>query len=167
MTNALLLLFPAAMILAACSDFLTMKIPNWLTVVFAALFPVAALLVGLPMQEFGLHLAAGVAMLVLGFAFFAFGWIGGGDAKFFAGTALWLGWGALLPYIFLFSILGGVLTLVILAGRKMPLPVMLGRSDWALRLHDPRGGIPYGIALAAAGLLIFPDSDIFAALIAR
>ncbi len=46
----------------------------------------------------GWHLLAGLLGLVLGFALFALGYIGGGDAKLFAVTVLWLGFKDLMPY---------------------------------------------------------------------
>ena len=154
-----LLVFPAAMVLAACLDFFTMTIPNRLTLAFAALFFPAALLAGLPLAEIGMHVLAGATMLVIAFTCFAFGWIGGGDAKFVAATGMWLGWNVLLPYALLFSLLGGALTLVLLMARRVPLPEVLFREDWAVRLHDSGNGIPYGIALAVAGLKIYPTTD--------
>ncbi len=56
-------------------------------------------------------------MLVIRIAFFAKGWIGGGDAKLSAATALWLGNDHLFEYALLASVFGGVLTLVFLLGR--------------------------------------------------
>jgi prepilin peptidase CpaA len=40
----------------------------------------------------------------------------------------------------------------------MPLPGALAEQDWVKRLHQFDGGVPYGIALAAAALLIYPDT---------
>jgi prepilin peptidase CpaA len=36
------------------------------------------------------------------------------------------------------------------------LPKLLAGREWAERLHKPDGGVPYGIALAAAALVIYP-----------
>lgn len=151
-----LMIFPAAMILAASFDFFTMTIPNWLSAGLAAAFFAIAPLAGLPFHDIALHTSAGLAMLAVGFALFVPGWIGGGDAKFFAATALWLGWEHLLYYAIVFSLLGGALTIVLLMARRLPLPAFLCRQEWALRLHDARGGIPYGIALAIGGLIVLP-----------
>lgn len=159
----LLLVFPAAMVLAACLDFFTMTIPNRLTVGLALAFVPAALLAGLPLADVGLHLTAGAAMLAVAFGLFAMGWIGGGDAKFFAATALWLGWPNLMVYALWFSLIGGALTLAILFARTVPLPAPLGRAEWAARLHSAKSGIPYGIALAAAGLIVYPATAWMAA----
>jgi prepilin peptidase CpaA len=56
------------------------------------------------------------------------------------------------------SLLGGLLTLMILRFRAMPLPAMLARQEWVQRLHRTDAGIPYGIALALAALLIYPNT---------
>ena len=53
-------------------------------------------------------------MLAVTFTFFAQGWIGGGDAKLAAATALWLGFDHLLPYVLYASIFGGILTLAMI-----------------------------------------------------
>lgn len=157
MTQTLILLiFPAAMIMAASFDFFTMTIPNWLTAGLAVAFVALAPFAGMSAHDLAWHAGAGLAMLAVGFALFSFGWIGGGDAKLFAATALWLGWEHLLHYAILFSLIGGALTLVLLMARRMPLPATLGRIGWVARLHEPRGGIPYGIALAVGGLATFP-----------
>ena len=49
-------------------------------------------LTGMDLQTFGMHWAAGGIVLAGAFLLFAVGWIGGGDAKFAAAAALWLGW---------------------------------------------------------------------------
>jgi prepilin peptidase CpaA len=48
--------------------------------------------------------------------------------------------------------------LVLLQFRKLPLPALLARQPWIMRLHEAGGGIPYGIALAAAALAIYPKT---------
>ena len=97
-------------------------------------------------------------VLAVAFAFFAFGWIGGGDAKLVAATALWLGSGLMLPYLVYAALLGGALTLMILALRRYPLPPGCSGQRWIDRLHDSKSGVPYGIALAIAGLLVYPET---------
>jgi prepilin peptidase CpaA len=152
--------FPAFMAFAAAYDLTTMTIPNRLTAALALAFLAVVPLCGLPMSEAAWHLAAGLLVLVVTFAMFAMGWIGGGDAKLAAGIALWLGFADLLDYLMLASILGGALTLALLAVRRYPLPRPLARLPWALRLHAPETGIPYGIALAVAALATLPHAEI-------
>ena len=86
----ILTIFPGAMALAAASDFFTMTIPNRLVLALASGFFVMAPLVGLGWSDIELHMGLGLAALAFAFALFSFGWIGGGDAKLFAGrTAVW------------------------------------------------------------------------------
>jgi prepilin peptidase CpaA len=92
------------------------------------------------------------------FAFFAFGWIGGGDAKLAAAIALWFGFDHLVVYLLYASIWGGALTLLVLKFRGMLLPATLMGQDWVARLHRRDAGVPYGIALAAAALAIYPST---------
>ena len=68
------------------------------------------------------HVGAAATVLAVTFVFFARGWIGGGDAKLAAATALWLGFDHLMAYLLYASIFGGVLTLAMIRFRLMPLP---------------------------------------------
>jgi prepilin peptidase CpaA len=160
----LLTIFPGAMALAAATDLFTMTVPNRIALVLVAGFLVAAPLVGLGWPEIGLHFGLAVAALVVTFTLFSFGWIGGGDAKLFAATCLWVGPAALLGYSIYAALIGGVLTLALIFWRQVPLPAMLNGQCWLVRLHNPKEGVPYGIALAAAGLLVYPQTPFMAAL---
>jgi prepilin peptidase CpaA len=103
-------------------------------------------------------MGAGLAVLAVTFTLFACGWIGGGDAKLAAATALWFGFGPLMDYLVYASVFGGILTLAIIRYRVTPLPALLQGQDWALRLHRADEGVPYGIALAGAALAVYPQS---------
>lgn len=162
---ALLLVFPALMAYAAASDLLTMTIPNRLSLALLAGFAVFWVASGLSTQAALLHFGAGAVVLFVAFALFAFGWIGGGDAKLAAATALWLGFGTLMEYLFIASLAGGALTFAILMLRKFPLPPFALRWDWLSRLHEPSSGVPYGIALAGAALFVYPRSPIWDAVV--
>jgi prepilin peptidase CpaA len=153
-----LLLFPALMAFAASSDLLTMTISNRLSLALAGGFFLLALATGMSLHAFGMHLGAAAAVLVAAFVFFSRGWIGGGDAKLAAATALWFGFDHLLDYMIYASLFGGALTLAILQFRKLPLPSVLARQAWVLRLHESGGGVPHGIALAAAALVVYPKT---------
>jgi prepilin peptidase CpaA len=156
--------FPLAMALAAATDLFSMTVPNWISLLLVAGFAVLAPLVGFGWSDVGLHVALAAAALVVTFAMFSFGWIGGGDAKLFAATCLWLGPEAILIYSIYAAVIGGALSLLILFLRNVPLPAALNTQGWLVRLHDPKEGVPYGIALAAAGLLVYPDTPFMAAL---
>jgi len=153
-----LTLFPALMAFAASSDLITMTISNRVSIVLLAGFFALALMSGMAMTEVLSHVGAGALVLVVAFGFFARGWIGGGDAKLAAATALWLGFGYLMNYLVYASLLGGALTFLLIEFRLVPLPGLLAGQFWAQRLHRQGGDIPYGIALAGAALLIYPDT---------
>lgn len=91
-------IFPLAMALAAATDLFSMTVPNWISLLLVAGFVLLAPLVGLGWSEAGLHVALALGALIITFAMFSFGWIGGGDAKLFAATCLWLGPEQMLLY---------------------------------------------------------------------
>ena len=49
-----------------------------------------------------------------------------------------------------------MLTLAIIRFRALPLPDALAKQVWIARLHQENAGVPYGIALAAAAMFIYP-----------
>jgi prepilin peptidase CpaA len=155
---ARLLLFPAMMAFAACSDLFSMTISNRVSLILIAGFFALALLTGMDGRAVLMHVGAALAVLSVTFVFFARGWIGGGDAKLAAATALWFGFDHLMEYLLYASIFGGVLTIAMIRFRLMPLPAALAEQEWVKRLHKLDGGVPYGIALAAAALLIYPHT---------
>ena len=165
MTEAIeLTLFPAMMAFAAASDLLTMTIANRVSLILAGGFVLLAALTGMSALDMLFHAGIAASVLVVAFVFFTRGWIGGGDAKLAAATVLWLGWGHLADYLVYASLLGGALTLLLIQFRAMPMPQLLAGRDWAERLHATNGGVPYGIALAAAALLVYPQTEWMTAL---
>jgi prepilin peptidase CpaA len=158
-----LLLFPAMMAFAASSDLLTMTISNRVSLILLGGFFALALASGMPAGTLGAHVGAATLVFAVVFFFFARGWIGGGDAKLAAVTALWLGFDQLLAYLVYASLFGGVLTFMMIRFRFTPLPGFLAQQEWAQRLHRMDAGVPYGIALAASALLVYPETPWMAA----
>lgn len=155
MTWCLLLAFPAAMVAAALHDLATMEIPNWLVLALAASFVAYAAALGPPWWPLAAHLGFGFAVLLVTFGCFAAGWMGGGDAKLLAAAALWLGPGPdFFSFILWTSIFGGALTLAVLLARRCLSPTTGHPSLDRLLSSDT--GIPYGVAIGAAGLMGFP-----------
>jgi prepilin peptidase CpaA len=165
LTTLALFIFPVLMAYAASSDLLTMRIANWLVILVVLAYLGLALLLNIPWEQIGWAAVAALAVLVVAFALFAFGWIGGGDAKLVSATAMWVGTTVMLQYLIYAALLGGALTLIILAFRRYPMPAWLLRHKWLDRLHDTKSGVPYGIALALAAILVYPETAIFGALI--
>lgn len=161
----LLLIFPAAMAFAAAMDLLSMTIPNRISLALVGSFILAAAWIGIPSDVLLDHLAAGLLMLVAGIFMFARGWVGGGDAKLIAAGALWLGLEQLVPFLAITGLTGGFLTLFIFMYRGYPVTALPGVPDWAIRLHRSTTGLPYGLAIAAGGLTVFPQSMMFRSLL--
>jgi prepilin peptidase CpaA len=159
-----LIIFPLMMAYAAFSDIFTMTIPNKLTLALGASYFIMAFATGQPLDVVLVHVACGLGVLTIAFIAFCFGWIGGGDAKLAAAVALWMGFPLSGEYLLLSSFLGGLLTLLILVARRTPLPARLSGYGWLVRLHDARTGIPYGVALAAGGLLLYTETSVWKSL---
>ncbi|MCL2714156.1 MAG: prepilin peptidase [Alphaproteobacteria bacterium] len=155
---ARLLFFPALMAFAAASDMFTMKISNRLSIALVAGFVVLAFADGMAAMTILGHVGAAALVLLVTVFCFSRGWMGGGDAKMASAVALWFGFEHLLEFLLWASLLGGVLTLLLLQFRRWPLPLMLTGRAWVERLHRKGGGVPYGIALAASALLIYGDT---------
>lgn len=149
------LLYPVVMLLAGLSDLRTMKIPNRFVLVLLLGYILLAPLRDLSPQEIALSAGGGGVVLLLGFLAFACGWVGGGDVKLMAVSALWLGAASLPAFLLGTTILGALLTAAFLLFRALPLPASWCRQEWLRRLHAREAGIPYGVAIAMAGILIF------------
>lgn len=156
---AIMFLFPAVIVLAGAMDIFTMTIPNRIALGLVAGFVVLAPFAGFGWDVIGLHVATGAAMLLLGIGAFAAGWVGGGDAKLFAAASLWMGPENIYQFSLVTAIFGGVLSVGIVSMRMLPLPEILGRQVWIARLHDAGAGAPYCTALAAAGLIVYPNTN--------
>lgn len=163
----ILVVFPLLLALAAGWDLASFTIPNSLSLALIAAFAAFAVVTHMALPAIGMHLVAGFVGLVVGFTLFALGYIGGGDAKLFASTALWLGLSDLASYALIATVMGGALALLLMGARSLPLPLFMSREAWLVRLHDAKSGIPYGVALAAGALLILPQTEIFRLALSR
>lgn len=159
---ALLLIFPAVMAFGGAMDLLTMTIPNRITLGLTAAFFLIVPFTGLQLEAILPHIAAGALILVAGIALFAVGGFGGGDAKLLATGALWIGFDGLPLYLLLVTMFGGALAVAILAYRYYPMDAF-PLPEWAARLHKRKAGIPYGIAIAASALAVYPQTALFSA----
>lgn len=158
------LVFAVPLLIAACTDFWTMKIPNKVSLAMMAGFILTLPLTwqGLPMLTE--HLMVGSIFLLAGFAMFAFGWLGGGDAKLMAAIALWFGWADILSFVLYTTLFGAALGVFMLLG-NMLVPVRLRTSELGMRMFQGGNDMPYGLALAAGALLVWPSSQLATALL--
>lgn len=157
----ILVVFPFCMVFSAVSDMLSMKIANTVPLVLLATFLLVAPLAGMPLADIGWHLLTGVLALAVTFVLFAAGGMGGGDAKLLAATAVWMGFGQpVLTYIMTTAVFGGLLTIAILAFRASPWHLAAGQNMFLKNFGSDTKGVPYGIALGAAGLVAYGESPL-------
>lgn len=122
------------------TDWRERNIPNWLTGAIALAAPLFWWAAGIELwPDAGIHLGVALVTFAIGAALFHFGAMGGGDVKLLVALALWFPALSFVKLVFVMSIVGGILTLALLVHHR--------------RLARPGNPeIPYGIAIAAAGL---------------
>lgn len=162
-------LFTAVMAVAAFEDFRRLTIPNLLPLLLCAAWPLYVATAPSPsgmvpggmvpggMIDWMLS-AVGCALAVFlgGAVLFARGWLGGGDVKLLAAATLWAGAPLTLALLVATAILGGVLALILLSpfGRlALAARSLLGPPALA-EAHGPAVPVPYGVAIAGAGLIV-------------
>jgi prepilin peptidase CpaA len=165
-TLILLGVMPALVIVAGLKDLTSMTIPNWISGALTLAFFPAALVVGLAPMAVAAHIGVAALALVVGAGMFALRWIGGGDAKLMAAACLWLGLSGSGMFLLWTGVMGGVFCLLLLFARFHSRPYLYGAPGWVVQLMEPRGDIPYGVAIAAGALMAYPASPLLAAFIA-
>ena len=130
---------------AGIEDARVREIANWKNAAIALLAPLWWVSIGMaPWPDMAIQV--GVALIVLA-AFcvaFHFGWMGGGDVKMIAALALWVPVPALIQILLVMSIVGGLITVVMLI-------------DHRIRKTASNPEVPYGVAIAIAGLMILRE----------
>lgn len=138
-------LLPASMgallLSAGIQDVRSREIANWKNAAIAVLAPLWWLAIGLDPWP-GMAVQLGVALLVFALfvGAFALGQMGGGDVKLIGALSLWLAPLRLLDMLLAMAVIGGALTLAMLIEHRVR------RSEAAIE-------VPYGVAIAIAGLL--------------
>ena len=139
---------------AAVSDIREYIIPNSVPVIAVMAYGLAACFFPLSFLTGGLLTALGV--FAVGAFFYARGWMGGGDVKLLAATALWAGPSLLSQFALATCISGTALAALMLSPlrRFMPSPSadalsLTGRTGGALR--QP---MPFGVAIAVGGIYV-------------
>ena len=84
----------------------------------------------------------------------------------FLATCLWLGATGSGMFLLWTGVMGGMFCLALLFARFHSRPYLLGAPGWVVQLMEPRGDIPYGVAIAAGALMAYPASPLLAAFIA-
>jgi prepilin peptidase CpaA len=158
---AAIISFAGILLFAAWGDLRRLLIPNRLSLAIVVLWLAHLLAAPAAVDPLG-ALAVALVIFALGFALFAVGMMGGGDVKLLTATALWAG-PALWPELLVVTTAcGGVIAVVLLtpqgawfeariqdAGALSHLRVNL--APGAPRRYRP---MPYGVAIAAGGLVV-------------
>lgn len=149
-----------ALAIAAISDLRRLEIPNWISVVLIASYIPASLLSEISYATIAVQFGVAAGLFVLGAIAYYFGLFGGGDVKLISALALWIPWQYFGQFIIYIALVGGVLACLIIVIAKLSVfHAIRKRISWI----NPESGyaqpIPYGVAIAAAGLLIIVQSD--------
>lgn len=139
---ALLVALAIALVAAASTDIARRRIGNRLNAAIALGAPAFWWASGLALwPDVALQLGVALASLALLSALFAVRAMGGGDVKLLTALALWIAPSLFFKLVVLMALLGGALTL------------LLGAWHFARRRQE-RLTIPYGVAIALAGLWV-------------
>lgn len=146
-------LYPVILCAVIGTDLTRRIIPNLL--VGALVLGFAAVALASPVSDLGLRLLVAGSVTGIGFALFAQDVIGAGDAKLAGALVLWLDPEQVPLFLLACGLIGALLTLAAtLKARPQPLPT-------PARLFARTGQtLPYGVALAGAGLLLQPYSSL-------
>ena len=142
--NLQLLLLAAlglVLVTAGIEDVRHREIANWKNAAIALSAPLWWWAGGVAVwPDMATQLALAGAVFALFCGAFALGMMGGGDVKMIGALALWLPFQPLLAMLMVMSIVGGVVTLLMMIDRHVR------RAEGAVE-------VPYGVAIAIAGLL--------------
>jgi prepilin peptidase CpaA len=156
-----LAVFPAALLIAAANDLYEFKIPNWVSATLFVSYFFGWALLAAPLDLLGEALLLGACGLAAGFALFAAKIFGGGDAKLIAAILPWIGLAGLMNFLVNMAFAGALLAIALLVFRKTPPLPIYAHAPWVMRLHGRPKDIPYAVAIAAGGLLSFPQTPLF------
>ena len=145
----LALIVAVLLLAAAAEDAVRLRISN-LIVALVLVGAIAAAVLAGPELVLWKNLVVFLALLGIGTPIFAAGKLGGGDVKLLAAVGLWFDFAGALWMVLAVVLAGGLLALVILILRSFAWSEEIRRRVVLLR---PRGGIPYGVAIAAGALI--------------
>ena len=152
----LTLIFPVCMLVAMYTDFSRFEIPNLLCLVLAISFLPIAIFAELSLLHILGRYGVGMVLFMIGMVLFHFNYFGGGDGKLIAAVGIWTGHYLLPAFLLYMGVFGGVLALIIVLLRKSSLPDKVSDGSIFKPILSRDNGIPYGIAIGIAGLIIYP-----------
>ena len=145
----LALILAILLVAAAIEDAVRLRISNVTVGLVLVAAIAAAVLAGIELRLWQ-NLTVFIILLAVGTPMFAAGKLGGGDVKLLAAAGLWVDLGGAVWLLVAVALVGGVLALLVLVIRSFGWSEEIRRRVVLLR---PGGGIPYGVAIAAGGLI--------------
>ncbi|WP_240950070.1 prepilin peptidase [Novosphingobium sp. ERN07] len=130
-----------ALLVAAFTDIQRRQIDNWLNAAIALAAPAYWWAAGLSVwPDMAVQVGLAVLTFVVLAGLFALKLMGGGDVKLLSALALWIAPMTFLKLLLIMSLIGGALTILM--------------AMWHFTVTRRRDAkIPYGVAIAAAGLI--------------
>lgn len=131
-----------ALLVAAFTDLRRRQIDNWLNGAIALTAPLFWWAAGYSLwPDVAYQIGLAIVVFAVFAALFALRWMGGGDVKLLTALALWIAPHWFLKLLVVMALLGGLLTIVF--------------GAWHIvRRQRDRVAIPYGVAIAAAGVWV-------------
>jgi prepilin peptidase CpaA len=158
-----LVFFAFLISVAAVYDFRYYTIPNAVSLALFVGFLVVSFIVDYTLQDVLISFLYASLSMVIGFILFCFGFIGGGDVKFYSALMLWIGREEAFPFFILMAIAGGVMVLARLITWLFWHKIeMFPFSNHMKQLHDP---LAYGICICVSAVAVFPVSPLFSKLL--
>lgn len=130
-----------ALVIAAFTDIRRRQIDNWLNAGIALAAPLFWWASGLDLIGAAMQLGVALVAFLILAGLFAMRMMGGGDVKLLTALALWLPLQPYLKLLVIMALVGGIVTIVF--------------GSWhIMRRETDKLKVPYGIAIATAGLWI-------------
>ncbi|GGA08579.1 hypothetical protein GCM10010923_18540 [Blastomonas marina] len=171
---ALLMGLAIALVVAIATDLTRRKIYNWNTFPIVLAAPAWWWAAGFdPWPGMAIQVALAVGIFLFGALLFAIGAMAAGDTKLMTGIALWFPPMVFLEYFVFVALFGGVVTLVfgglhiirrkhLRSGDELADDPTVGTIGGGNPVKGPKILIPYGIAVALAGLwILFSKYPVF------
>lgn len=144
LSNALAGALVLILLSAGIEDARRREIANWKNAAIALLAPLWWFVQGYGLVDVAWHIGIALVVFALFVGAFHFGWMGGGDVKMIGALTLWLPLQGVFFMLMVMSIIGGVLTLIMMLDhwrRKAPGAVET----------------PYGVAIAMASMIALSE----------
>lgn len=142
-----------ALAYAIFRDTIEFRIPNWISILVIAAYVVDAAVTGRELHNWMWDASMASVVLLIGYALYSISGFGAGDVKLMTAVALYVTIDHFLTFVLGTMLLGGVVSLIILALNYVRELVPVG-GRYVTWLDRYRAFMPYGVAIALAGIFV-------------